>query len=137
MRLRPLALAAVAALILLAGCKNSDLPPSPSALINGTRDRVNPFRMTLTTDPTWPKASGPTLIKVHIIDGSNQPVEGVELKADISMPGMAQHTSFDDRGKGDYETQVTLEMAGNWDVDLNASKDGRTKQQRLNIEVGN
>ena len=137
MRLRPLALAAVAALILLAGCKNSDLPPSPPALIIGTRDRVNPFRMTLTTDPTWPKASGPTLIKVHIIDGSNQPVEGVELKADISMPGMAQHTSFDDRGKGDYETQVTLEMAGNWDVDLNASKDGRTKQQRLNIEVGN
>ena len=69
--------------------------------------------------------------------GRNQPAEGVELKADISMPGMAHHASFDDRGKGDYEAQVTLEMAGMWDVDLNASKDGRTKQQRLNIEVGN
>jgi len=140
MRLRPLVFAAIAAIALFAGCKSSDLPPSPVSLINGTRDRLNPFRMTLTTDPTWPKASGPILLKVHIIDAAGQPAEGVELKADVSMSGGAngaQQVRFDERGKGDYEAQVTLESPGNWDVDLSAKQGERNKQLRLNIEVGN
>ncbi len=145
MRFRPLAfaaftLAAFAALAPAVGCKNSDLPPNPVSLINGTRNRVNPFRMTLTTDPAWPKASGPILLKVHIIDGANQPMEGVDLKADVSMSGGAngaQQVRFDDRGKGDYEAQVTVETPGNWDVDLTAAQGEQSKKQRLYIEVGN
>jgi hypothetical protein len=140
MRLRTLA-AVFTALLLLAsaGCKSSDLPPSPSSLINGTRDRLNPFRMTLTTDPAYPHP-GPVGIKVHVIDAANQPADGVTLKADISMAGMdhgAQHLTLDGRGNGDYDGQVTLEMAGSWDVDLTASKDDKSKQLRLMIDVGN
>ncbi len=145
MQLRPMAFAALTLAVLATlapavGCKSGELPPSPVSLINGTRNRVNPFRMTLTTDPTWPKASGPILLKVHIIDGAGEPAEGVELKADVSMSGGANgamQVRFDDRGKGDYEAQVTLEAPGNWDVDLSAKQGERNKQQRLNIEVGN
>lgn len=141
MRLQTFALFAVAALLLAsAGCKSSDLPPSPTSLINGTRDRLNPFRFTLTTDPTYAKASGPIQIKVHVIDAANQPADGVTLKADISMSGMdhgAQHIVLDGRGNGDYDGQVNLEMPGSWDVDLTATKDDKTRQQRLLIDVGN
>jgi hypothetical protein len=31
---------------------------------------------------------------------------------------------------------VNLEMAGSWDVDLTATKDGKSRQQKLSIEVG-
>jgi hypothetical protein len=140
MRLRTLALFAVAALVLTsAGCKSNALPPSPSSLINGTRDRLTPFRFALTTDPSSPHASGPILLKVHVIDGAGQPADGVTLKADVSMSGMDhgdQHLVLDGRGDGDYDGQVNLEMAGSWDVDLTATKDGKTRQQKLSIEVG-
>jgi hypothetical protein len=139
MRLRTLAVAAVAVLTLAcAGCKSSDLPPSPASLINGTRDRLTPFRFTLTTDPTSPHASGPILLKVHVIDAAGQPATGVTVKADVTMSGMEHgaHVTLDDRGGGDYDGQVNLEMAGSWDVDLTASRDGKTRQQKLNIEVG-
>jgi hypothetical protein len=140
MRSRLLLAAAIALFIVTcAGCKSSDLPPSPSSLINGTRDRLNPFRMTLTTDPTAPRAGSVTL-KVHVIDAANQPAEGVTLKADVSMAGMdhgAQHLTLDGRGNGDYEGQVTLEMPGAWDVDLTATKDDKSKQLRQIVDVGN
>lgn len=138
MRLQILATAAVAALLsITGGCKSSDLPPRPAALINGTRDRVNPFRFTLTTDPTYAKASGPTEIKVHVIDGTDQPADGLTLKADISMGGTSHQVELIGRGSGDYDATVTLEMPGAWAMELTATKDEKTRQQRFYIDVGN
>jgi hypothetical protein len=138
MRFRILAVATVALIVICTGCKSSDLPPSPSSLITGTRDRLNPFRMTLTTDPQWPKASGPIMLKVHVIDAAGQPADGVTLKADVTMNGMEHgaHAVLDGRGNGDYEGEVTLEMPGNWEVALTASQGDKTKQLRLYIDVG-
>lgn len=123
------------------GCKSEDvvLPPSPTTLINGTRDRLNPFRLTLATDPASPNFNGPITVKVHVIDATGQPAEGVTVEADVSMSGMgqgAQHLTLDDKGGGDYAGDVKLEMAGSWDVDLTASRDGKSGKQRLSIEVG-
>lgn len=141
MRIRTLAVIAAAILLVLAcsACKSSDLPPSPASLINGTRDRLNPFRMTLTTDPASPR-SGPITIKVHVIDSANQPADGVTLKADVSMNGMGsgdQHLTLDGHGNGDYDGRANLDMAGSWDVNLTASRDGKTQQLKLYIDVGN
>ena len=140
MRLRTLFIAATAVLILAcAGCKSSEMPPNPASLINGTRYRLTPFRFTLTTDPTSPHASGPIVLKVHVIDGAGQPVDGVTVKADVTMTGMEHgaHVSLDDRGNGNYDGQVNLEMAGSWDVDLTATKGDKSRQQKLSIEVNN
>jgi hypothetical protein len=134
-----LALFTVALLTLVSsGCKSGDvvLPPSPTTLINGTRDRLNPFRFTLATDPASPNFNGPITIKVHVIDATGQPADGVTMEADVSMSGMAQHVTLDGRGGGDYEGDVKLEMAGSWDVDLTATRDGNSGKQRLSIEVG-
>lgn len=138
MRLSALAVAALALIFTCAGCKSSDLPPNPTSLINGTRDRLNPYRMTLATDPAYPHA-GPVLLKVHVIDAANQPAEGLTVKADVSMAGMngAQHLTLDGRGNGDYEGQITVDMAGAWDVNLTASKADKSGQQRLVLDVGN
>jgi hypothetical protein len=141
MRIQFLAVASVAALALaLTGCKSeSALPPSPTSIINKTRDQLTPFRFTLATDPTSPNFNGPILLKVHVIDAANQPADGVTLKADITMSAMdhgAQHLTMSGKGDGDYESQVNLEMAGSWDVDLTATRDGKSRQQKFSIEVG-
>jgi nitrogen fixation protein FixH len=115
------------------------MPPSPIAIINNTRDQLTPFRFTFATDPTSPSYNGPILLKVHVIDAANQPADGVMLKADVTMSGMdhgAQHLTLSGKGNGDYEGQVNLEMAGSWDVDLTATKDGKSRQQKLSVEVG-
>ena len=96
-------------------------------------------KMSLTTDPTAPKSGGPILLKVHVIDAANQPADGITLKANVSMSGMdqgAQHLTLSGRGGGDYEAQMTLDMAGSWDVDLTATKDDKSSQQKLSIAVG-
>ena len=103
------------------------------------RDQLTPFRFTLATDPASPSYNAPILLKVHVIDAANQPADGVTVHADVSMSGMdqgAQHLTLSGKGGGDYEGQVKLEMAGSWDVDLTATRDGKSRQQKLSIEVG-
>jgi len=39
-------------------------------------------------------------------------------------------------GGGDYTGEVKLEMAGSCDVDLSATRDGKSSKQRLTLEVG-
>ena len=148
MRLRTLAISTVAALTLaIAGCKSSSapasgpsvMPPNPTTIINNAREQLTPFRFTLATEPTAPRYTGPIMLKVHVIDAANQPADGVTLKADVSMSGMdqgAQHLTLSGKGGGDYEGAMNLEMAGSWDVDLTATRDGKTRQQKLSIEVG-
>ena len=142
MRFRLIAIAAIAAMLYFAFKYKPEpvAPPlDPTAIINGTRDKLTPFRFTLATDPASPNFNSPILLKVHVIDAAGQPADGVELKADVSMSGMdqgAQHLTLSGRGNGDYDGELKLEMAGSWDVDLTATKDGKSGQQKLSIEVG-
>jgi hypothetical protein len=140
MYVRTLTVTAIAALTLACtGCKSESLPPNPSTLINNTRDRLTPFRFTLATDPVSPNYNAPFMLKVHVIDGANQPADGVTIKADVTMSGMdhgAQHLTLSGSGNGDYEGQVNLDMAGGWDVDLTATKDDKSREQKFSIQVG-
>lgn len=139
MYVRTLTITAIAALTMaFTGCKAESLPPNPSTLINGTRDRLTPFRFTLVTDPASPNYNSPFMLKVHVIDGANQPADGVTLKADVTMSGMdgAHHVTLSGSGNGDYEGQVNLDMAGSWDVDLTATKDDKNREQKFSIQVG-
>ena len=144
MGLKSLAIAAVILLLSLvvlpiSGCKSENtLPPAPASLIHGTRDRLNPFRFTLNTEPSAPNSNDRITLKVHVIDAANQPADGAEVNADVSMTGMngSRHLTLNGLGGGDYEGEVKLEMAGSWDVDLSATRDGKSSQQRLTIEVG-
>ena len=141
MRVHTLTIAAVAVLtVACTGCKSEPaLPPNPTTIINNVRDQLTPFRFTLATDPASPSYNAPILLKVHVIDAADQPADGATVNADVSMSGMdhgAQHLTLSGKGSGDYEGQVNLEMAGSWDVDLTATRDGKSRQQKLSIEVG-
>jgi hypothetical protein len=142
--MRPRLLTAVPAVLLVltfTGCSGDDavMPPSPASIINRTRDRLNPYRFTLTTDPASPSASGYTRIQVHVIDAEGMPAEGVNMEADVSIGGMGerlQRIPLEDRGAGDYEADVSLNMPGSWGVNVIADKDGKHKEQRFYVDVG-
>ena len=142
MRLRLLSAAPAVLLVLaLAGCTGGDsvLPPSPTAIINQTRDRLNPFRFTLKTDPAEPSASGYFTLYVHVVDAEGNPAEGVNLQAQVSIGGIGegpQHITFDDRGAGDYQASLDLNMPGSYSVNVIADKDGKHKEQRFYVDVG-
>lgn len=142
MRLRLLYFALVGLLILtLAGCSDKDtvMPPGPASIINRTRDRLNPFRFTLTTDPASPSASGYFTVRVHVIDAEGAPAEGVNVQGDISIGGLGengQHIDFYDRGAGDYDAELDLSMPGSWTLNVTAERDGKRKEQRFYIDVG-
>jgi hypothetical protein len=44
--------------------------------------------------------------------------------------------TFSGTGDGDYQGELKVEMAGSWDVDLSATRDGKSSKLRLIIEVG-
>ena len=127
------------AVLLTSGCKSENtLPPAPASLINNTRDRLNPFRFTLATEPSTPNFNNPITLKVHVIDAAGQPADGVAVDGELSMSGMngSQHVALSGVGGGDYQGEVKLEMAGSWDVDLSATREGKSSKQRMAIEVG-
>jgi hypothetical protein len=141
MRLRILAIAAVAVLTYYAIKHKAELPaaPDPTALIINMRSQVSPFRFTLDTGPEPPSCDAPITLRVHVIDAAGQPADGLMVEADASMSGMdqgAQHLALHSKGNGNYEGMMDLEMAGSWDVDLTATKGGKRGRQRLRIEVG-
>jgi hypothetical protein len=120
-----------------AGCKDST-PAPPASVITNTRNALNPFRITLTTDPSSPTANSRVLLKVHVIDAADRPADGIDVGADLSMlgGGNTQHVALSGRGGGDYEGEVTPDLPGSWYVDLTASKDGQSKKQRFDLDVG-
>lgn len=136
MRLQFVAVAALA-LICCAGCKDSELPPNPARLIQGSRSKLIPFRFALTTDPQYPHAEGSTRLQLHVTDGNGVAVAGASIQADVSMPGAGfQHATFEDRGGGNYDADVELNSVGTWDVDVTASQGETSRQERLTLEVG-
>jgi hypothetical protein len=141
MRLRIPAIAAVAALSYLAIEHRHELPavPDPIELFMTARGEVPPFRFTLTTEPEAPACGAPMTLRVHVVNPNDQPVDGLLLEAGVSFSGSgreSRHVTLRRKGKGDYEGKLEVDMAGSWNVDVMATKDGETHRQRLNLEVG-
>jgi hypothetical protein len=140
MRLRTVAIAAVAVLAYFAVRPRSALPapPDPTALILGMRN-TSPFRLTLGTDPEPPRCGTPITLRVHANDASGKSTDGLKIEAEVSMSGAdrgAQHATLHARGNGNYEGTVNLDVAGSWDVDLTATKNDNRGRERISIEVG-
>lgn len=114
-------------------------PPDPTALILSMRNQVPPFRLSLATYPEQPCSDESITLRVHAVDGAGLPVDGLKIEAYAAMSGSehgARRLTLRSKGNGNYEGRVSLELAGSWDVDLSATKDGKSARERLNIDVG-
>ena len=97
--------------------------------------------LTLTTKPS-PLGLGQNLFEVTVRDGKGQPVTNAEIGIVLLMPAdpktkhpeMKTEGKLNNVGKGTYNGIVMVTMAGEWDVTITASRDGKpiaTKKERL------
>jgi hypothetical protein len=141
MRLRIIAVAAVAALAFYATGHRIAVPapPNPTTLILNMRSQAQPLRFSLGTEPEPPRCGAPITLRVQVSDAAGQAVDGLKIEVNASMSGAdheARQITLRGKGQGNYEGRVTLEAAGSWDLDLVATKDGRRARERISVEVG-
>ena len=97
--------------------------------------------LTLTTKPS-PLGLGQNLFEVTVRDAKGQPVTNADVGIVLLMPAdpktkhpeMKTEGKLNNVGKGTYNGIVMVTMAGEWEVTITASRDGKSiglKKERL------
>jgi nitrogen fixation protein FixH len=140
MRVRIPAIAATVVLVYLAVEHWQELPalPNPTEMIISMRDQVPTYRFTLATDPEPAISGEPIWLRIQVVDTDGKPADGLAVEADASLAGLngSKHVTFRRNGNGAYEGELEVNTTGSWNVDLTATKNGKSSRQRLNIDVG-
>ena len=140
MRARIPAIAAAVVLVYLAIEHWQELPalPDPTAMILNMRNQVPTFRFRLATDPEPAIIDAPIRLRVQVVDRDGKPADGLTVEAEVSMTGLngSKHVTLHRKGNGAYEGELEVDTTGSWNVDLMATKNGKSSRQRLNLDVG-
>jgi hypothetical protein len=130
------------ALIFAAGCKKKEsTPPTPrgkSAIIATQAAPGSAFIMSLAMDPSHPKFGRKTTFRVTVKQTLGTPVEGAQLEASLVMPLMdmgKNQFALKPAGNGEYEGAGEFNMAGEWEVIVSASAQGKTGKTTFNVNV--
>ena len=130
------------ALIFVAGCKKKEsTPPKPrekSAII-ATKDAPgSAFIMSLTMDPAQPKFGRKTNFRVTVKQSLGTPVDGAQVEVSLVMPLMdmgKNQFALKPVGNGEYAGTGEFNMAGEWEVVVTASAQGKTGKTTFNVNV--
>jgi nitrogen fixation protein FixH len=101
--------------------------------------------VTLTTKPS-PLGLGQNLFEVALNDASGQPIANADVTLVLVMPAdpktkhpaMKTEGKLNSVGKGKYNGLAMVTMAGNWDVTVTASRNGKEiaqKKERLTAHL--
>jgi len=93
--------------------------------------------MTLTTKPS-PLGLGQNLFEVTVKDAKDRPIADAEVTIVLVMPAdpktkhpeMKTEGRLNNAGKGKYNGIVMVTMAGDWDVTVTASRNGKQMGQK-------
>jgi len=130
------------ALLFFAGCKKKEpTPPQPrekSAIIATQSAPGSAFIMSLTMDPAEPKFGRKTKFRVTLRQPTGTPVEGARVEISLVMPLMDMGKNqflLKPAGNGDYAGTGEFSMAGEWEVVVAASAQGKTGKTTFNVKV--
>jgi hypothetical protein len=130
------------ALTLAAGCKKKEsTPPTPrgkSAIIATQDAPGSAFIMSLAMDPAQPKFGRKTNFRVTVKQTLGTPVDGAQVEASLVMPLMdmgKNQFALKLAGNGEYEGTGEFTMAGEWEVIVSASAQGKTGRTTFNVNV--
>ena len=141
LHLSGLALLAVA-MLLCVGCRKKESPPPQtrrqSAIIATQAAPGSAFIMSLLMDPAQPRFARKTNFRVIVKQTSEAPVEGAQVEASLVMPLMdmgKNQFALKPAGNGEYEGKGEFTMAGEWEVIVTASAQGKTGKTTFNVKV--
>jgi hypothetical protein len=129
-------------LLFAAGCKKKEsTPPTPrgkSAIIATQAAPGSAFIMSLAMDPAQPKFGRKTNFRVTVKQTLGTPVQGAQAEASLVMPLMdmgKNQFALKPAGNGEYEGMGEFSMAGEWEVIVSASAQGKTGKTTFNVNV--
>jgi RND family efflux transporter MFP subunit len=105
-------------------------PPPPGA--SAQESRAPQASVELKTDPAPPKR-GHNHLTITVRDQSGRPVEGAHVEIVFFMPAMPAmgmsalraNAVATERGRGNYEVDLTLDAGGSWQVTITVAKGGQ------------
>jgi membrane fusion protein, copper/silver efflux system len=105
---------------------------------------VSQIKITFRSDPETPRGNSDATLHVTVLDASGKPVTDAQVSVALIMPampamGMGEMRSATDLiWKGsDYVGKIKVPMAGSWNVEVNASRNGQllgSYHARLNAQ---
>jgi len=129
------------ALIFAAGCKkkqSSSQPGAKSAIIATQAAPGSAFVMSLAMDPAQPRFASKTTFRVTVKQTAGTPVDDGQVEVSLVMPlmdmGRNQFT-LKPAGIGEYEGTGEFSMAGEWEVVVTATAQGKTGKTTFNVNV--
>jgi len=129
-------------LVFAAGCKKKETaPPRPherSAIIATQVAPGSAFIMSLAMDPAQPKFARKTKFRVTVKQTLGSPVDDDQVEVSLVMPLMdmgKNQFALKPVGSGEYEGAGEFSMAGEWEVVVTASAQGKTGRTTFNVNV--
>ena len=86
-----------------------------------------PAVMQVQLDQQHPVASSFTTVKLHLTDSQGLPIEQAQVLPNARMTNMSMVTNqihVESLGQGTYLAQLQLDMAGPWEISIEAHADG-------------
>jgi hypothetical protein len=86
-----------------------------------------PAVMQVQLDQQRPVASGFTTLELHLTDSQGLPIEQAQVSPNAKMTNMsmvANQVHVETLGHGTYLAQLQLDMAGPWEISIEARADG-------------
>ena len=125
-----------------AGCKKKETaPPKPrekSAIISTQAAPGSAFIMSLAMNPAQPKFGRKTNFRVTVKQTLGSPVDDAQVETSLVMPLMdmgKNQFALKPAGNGEYEGAGEFSMAGEWEVVVTASAQGKTGKTTFNVNV--
>ena len=87
----------------------------------------SPAVMRVQLDQQHPVASGFTMLELHLTDSQGLPIEQAQVLPNARMTNMSMATNqihVESLGHGTYLAQLQLDMAGPWEISIEAHADG-------------
>ncbi len=97
------------------------------------------WKAVLEWSPARLRALQPARLVLRVVDGSGQPVELEDLRAQADMPEMSHDpdpVQFRRTGQGTYEATHEFSMDGRWRIRLTASWPGGKLDASFELSVG-
>jgi len=94
--------------------------------------------MALAMDPAQPKFGRKTKFRVTLKQTLGRPVDGARAEASLVMPLMDMGKNqfpLKPSGNGEYEGTGEFTMAGEWEVIVTASAEGKNGKTTFNVNV--
>jgi hypothetical protein len=127
-------------LLLLISCqtKENAPPKKQSAIISTQAAPGSAFIISLDLDPPQPKFASKTKFQVRVKQTLGSAVNDAQVQASLVMPlmdmGKNQFT-LNPLGNGEYKGTGEFTMAGEWEVVVTASAQGKTGKTTFNVNV--